>query len=272
MNAKRQTIWLVSMLSLMVVLSAYYLFTEDVNNLQLSSATDSKSAAGTKTPSAKEIVVNTNDLNGKQVPTADTKSDAKTGATAAQDAKQQPTANTKPDQKASSTKADDSSKAKSSDAAGAKADPKTDAKADAKGAQPTSAVTAADAKVLQQVQTQAKSGQSYFDSLSLQRDEALSKLTEKWMTILSDPKQTAEAAANAEVELKKIRENETKVSNLEDALTKDFANAIVTQDANKWKVTVQSGNLQKSQAVTIVEKVMQEMNVGPENIVVTYVP
>ena len=29
MNGKRQTIWLVSMLSLMVVLSAYYLFTED---------------------------------------------------------------------------------------------------------------------------------------------------------------------------------------------------------------------------------------------------
>lgn len=30
MNTKRQTIWLVSMLSLMVVLSAYYLFTEEI--------------------------------------------------------------------------------------------------------------------------------------------------------------------------------------------------------------------------------------------------
>ena len=29
MNNKRQTIWLVSMLSLMVILSAYYLFTDD---------------------------------------------------------------------------------------------------------------------------------------------------------------------------------------------------------------------------------------------------
>lgn len=36
MNSKRQTIWLVSMLSLMVLLSAYYLFTEDVNDLDLS--------------------------------------------------------------------------------------------------------------------------------------------------------------------------------------------------------------------------------------------
>jgi stage III sporulation protein AH len=36
MNTKRQTIWLVSMLSLMVVLSAYYLFTDNVNELDLS--------------------------------------------------------------------------------------------------------------------------------------------------------------------------------------------------------------------------------------------
>lgn len=32
MNTKRQTIWLVSMLSLMVVLSAYYLFTQDLKD------------------------------------------------------------------------------------------------------------------------------------------------------------------------------------------------------------------------------------------------
>ncbi|XEC92849.1 SpoIIIAH-like family protein [Paenibacillus tarimensis] len=31
MNTKRQTVWLVSMLSLMVILSAYYLFTDDAN-------------------------------------------------------------------------------------------------------------------------------------------------------------------------------------------------------------------------------------------------
>ncbi|SFE93201.1 stage III sporulation protein AH [Paenibacillus algorifonticola] len=35
MNTKRQTIWLVSMLSLMVVLSAYYLFTQDASSPEL---------------------------------------------------------------------------------------------------------------------------------------------------------------------------------------------------------------------------------------------
>ncbi|KPV55275.1 hypothetical protein QJ48_34035, partial [Paenibacillus sp. A3] len=39
MNSKRQTIWLVSMLSLMVVLSAYYLFTEDVGNVEVTGTT-----------------------------------------------------------------------------------------------------------------------------------------------------------------------------------------------------------------------------------------
>ncbi len=38
MNNKRQTIWLVSMLSLMVILSAYYLFTEDVTPTQETAA------------------------------------------------------------------------------------------------------------------------------------------------------------------------------------------------------------------------------------------
>lgn len=40
MNTKRQTIWLVSMLGLMVVLSAYYLFTDDVNNMDVVSEDD----------------------------------------------------------------------------------------------------------------------------------------------------------------------------------------------------------------------------------------
>lgn len=42
MNTKRQTIWLVSMLSLMVVLSAYYLFTQDLNDADKLSGSNGK--------------------------------------------------------------------------------------------------------------------------------------------------------------------------------------------------------------------------------------
>ncbi|BBH21114.1 hypothetical protein Back11_24590 [Paenibacillus baekrokdamisoli] len=60
MNTKRQTVWLVSMLSLMVILSAYYLFTEDVNKssdllttdgTKQQVQTDATEAAGTATNS-----------------------------------------------------------------------------------------------------------------------------------------------------------------------------------------------------------------------------
>jgi len=49
MNTKRQTIWLVSMLSLMVVLSAYYLFTQDLDD------TGKLSDSGEKTEDVSEV-------------------------------------------------------------------------------------------------------------------------------------------------------------------------------------------------------------------------
>ncbi|MFD0711050.1 SpoIIIAH-like family protein [Paenibacillus sp. GCM10027626] len=56
MNTKRQTIWLVSMLSLMVILSAYYLFTEDIGTtpdmLSESKATNGAEPDGTSKTAA----------------------------------------------------------------------------------------------------------------------------------------------------------------------------------------------------------------------------
>lgn len=46
MNNKRQTIWLVSMLSLMVILSAYYLFTEDTAPLDNASSPEQIEVVG----------------------------------------------------------------------------------------------------------------------------------------------------------------------------------------------------------------------------------
>ncbi|MCR2803114.1 SpoIIIAH-like family protein [Paenibacillus soyae] len=50
MNTKRQTIWLVSMLSLMVVLSAYYLFTQDLDDA------DKLSGSNQPNPGVTEVV------------------------------------------------------------------------------------------------------------------------------------------------------------------------------------------------------------------------
>ncbi|MGZ9586154.1 SpoIIIAH-like family protein [Paenibacillus marinisediminis] len=65
MNTKRQTIWLVSMLSLMVVLSAYYLFTEDAtpetvngNGTQVTVKGNAKEAAVTPDVQYQEVTGN----------------------------------------------------------------------------------------------------------------------------------------------------------------------------------------------------------------------
>lgn len=53
MNTKRQTVWLVSMLSLMVVLSAYYLFTQDVESPEvLTDGSETEQAAQNATEAA----------------------------------------------------------------------------------------------------------------------------------------------------------------------------------------------------------------------------
>lgn len=68
MNTKRQTIWLVSMLSLMVVLSAYYLFTQDTNSPDMLSdgtQTQQKAGATEATAGNDQIVVDQVDSAGK---------------------------------------------------------------------------------------------------------------------------------------------------------------------------------------------------------------
>jgi len=55
MNTKRQTIWLISMLSLMVVLSAYYLFTQDIGGKdKVTDATNLQNVAEVTTPKGED--------------------------------------------------------------------------------------------------------------------------------------------------------------------------------------------------------------------------
>ncbi|MCR8659287.1 SpoIIIAH-like family protein [Paenibacillus endoradicis] len=55
MNTKRQTIWLISMLSLMVVLSAYYLFTQDIGGKdKVTDATNLQNVAEVSTPEGQD--------------------------------------------------------------------------------------------------------------------------------------------------------------------------------------------------------------------------
>ncbi|MFS0837774.1 SpoIIIAH-like family protein [Paenibacillus sp. 1P03SA] len=250
MNAKRQTIWLVSMLSLMVVLSAYYLFTEDVSKVDVASTA----------PKAEEVKIDLSQVSPEQAvaeagkAAADKASDAKAGDTKA-------TADAKTDTK-TDAKTDVKAEAKAGDAKAQ--DTKTDATASKDGKDAAAAPASAEAKVSQQTQASSKSGRDYLTKLQLDRQDALSKKTEELLTLITDKNQSSEAVSKAQQELQQIEDTNTRVTNVEDVLSKDYPNAVLTQDGSKWKVTVQSDKLEKSQAVSIVETVMKELKVGPE--------
>ncbi|MGW9124861.1 SpoIIIAH-like family protein [Paenibacillus chitinolyticus] len=255
MNAKRQTIWLVSMLSLMVVLSAYYLFTEDVSKVDVASTA----------PKADEVKIDLSQVSPEQAvadagkASADKAADAKADGTKA-------TADAKTDAK-TDTKTDAKAEAKAGDAKAGDAkaqDSKTGATASKDGKDAAAAPASAEAKVSQQTQASSKSGRDYLTKLQLDRQDALSKKTEELLTLITDKNQTSDAVSKAQQELQQIEDTNTRVTNVEDVLSKDYPNAVLTQDGSKWKVTVQSDKLEKSQAVSIVETVMKELKVGPE--------
>lgn len=307
MNTKRQTIWLVSMLSLMVVLSAYYLFTEDVNNLDFSAKgavpkevsinagqLDSQSGAAATTNGAAGKAAAGASATGTTTGGATANGTAASGASAGGTAAGTPATGAAQSGAATGAAAAGADKAATTGGAaqegakapaaattssGAKADTPSAAKPDAAGdkaAQPVSGKTAqasdADAKVLEKMQAKATSGADYFVNMQLVRDEQLSKQVEQLMTILADTKQTKEAAAKAQVDLQKLQDLEAKMTNLEDALAKDYSQAVITQESGKYKVTVQAKKLEKSQALSIADMTMKELGIGPENIAIQYLP
>jgi stage III sporulation protein AH len=211
MNSKRQTIWLVSMLSLMVVLSAYYLFTEDASKMD-----SAKDATQTE-----EINVDTKETTPDPLNNKDTSAQAKTETKTSTDST-------------------------------------------------TTQLT--DEAVLEKVTQQGNSGEDYFIAQQMQRNDNLAKQMQSLMTIITDSKQNTEAVGKAYDDLAVIQTQTAKLNDIEAQLMKDFPNVIVTEAANKWKVVLQDNKLEKSQAVSIVDLVMKELNVGPENISIQVIP
>lgn len=189
MNTKRQTVWLVSMLSIMVVLSAYYLFTNDVNDMDV---------AGEQLLDH-HIVIDEIDEHTHHEEVVET------GRT--------------------------------------------------------------DEEILQQVQSQGQTGTSFFTSLYLEREEKYSKEVEALMTMINETDST-ETQTEAFDKLHQIDDKVTKLSYLEGLLMKDYEYAIVSEDNDQWKVIVKTDHMEKSQAVSIIDLVMQEMNANPNQVVV----
>ncbi|MFB8375543.1 SpoIIIAH-like family protein [Paenibacillus taichungensis] len=276
MNNKRQTVWLVSMLSLMVILSAYYLFTEDSGPVNTPVA-ESTQVDGMKQGEAKETagildpteglvvneVVNGGEVTGTegdQTATESVDNPAVVDGKEAGDTEKSPAAE-------SGEKQGEAGKGSEKETdKGAATTPDASAGTDSKA-------TKTDEDVLKEMEEQntAASASSQFQNYQWQREESNNRKYEELMTVAGDLSKTPEENAKATEQLRTLEEKEAKINGIEETLSQQFANAIVQEDADKYKVVVLSDKLDVKQAVSIVDLVMKELAVSQNKISVQYV-
>lgn len=273
MNNKRQTVWLVSMLSLMVILSAYYLFTEDSGPVNAPVAESEqvdginqgevKETAGILDPTEGLVVnevVNEGEVTGSdpagQPASEETENPAAAEGQQAAETEQTPAA------ESGENKAETNEEADKGTAATPDASSQTEGSA-----------TKTDEEVLKEMEEQntAASASSQFQNYQWQREESNNRKYEELMTIAGDLSKTPEENAKATEELRALEEKEAKINGIEETLSQQFANAIVQEDADKYKVVVLSEKLDVKQAVSIVDLVMKELAVTQNRISVQYV-
>ncbi|MDY7989497.1 SpoIIIAH-like family protein [Paenibacillus polymyxa] len=272
MNNKRQTVWLVSMLSLMVVLSAYYLFTEDSSPANPPVA-DSEQVSKVKQDAAQEATTKAEEqLNELKVNEVVTNGEVTDGASAP---------STKSDTASTTDPATENSKGDKDTAATPTTEPatsdqnttatKTDTTAQSDDKAASTAKT--DQQVLDQVATDQAAqptAAAVIDNYLLERDVENQKKNDELTTAMNDS--TPKKAAEAQKELHVLEDKQAKITGIEEELQQQFANAVVREeDADKYKVVVLSEKLDAKQAVTIVDKVMKELNVTQDKISVQYV-
>jgi len=269
MNNKRQTVWLVSMLSLMVILSAYYLFTEDSGPINAPVA-DSQQVDGIKQGEAKETagildpteglvvneVVSSGEVESDPSPAGAVEEPAATEGKEAGNTEKTPAVEPG-ENKGEAGKETDK---------GAATTPETDGQAGG-------TATKTDEEVLKEMEEQntTASASSQFQNYQWQREESNNRKYEELMTVAGDLSKTPEENAKATEQLRTLEEKEAKITGIEETLSQQFANAIVQEDADKYKVVVLSDKLDVKQAVSIVDLVMKELAVSQNKISVQYV-
>ncbi len=295
MKGKRQTIWLVSMLSLMVVLSAYYLFTEDTGasipketagTIQVDSANNGTDTADSAVLD-NGLVINEVDTQGALGTDAGSEAAATTEDTTAEDAAAAAVTDPAADTTGSETAAapdkssTDSSKEDTAAVTDKTAGDQT-AASDDKAAADTSEDSATastegtpakgDEEILKEVAAQSSSASSMFTNYLFEREQQNLKNYNDLIAQINDMSKTPAENAVAQEQLSKLEEKESKISDIETQLQQKYGEAIVKEETgNSYTVVVLSDKLDVKQAVGIVDLVMKELSVTQDKIRVQYV-
>ncbi|MEK4327458.1 SpoIIIAH-like family protein [Paenibacillus sp. FSL R7-0312] len=293
MKGKRQTIWLVSMLSLMVVLSAYYLFTEDTGasipketagSIQVDTVKDG-TGGGTATTLDSGLVINEVTTDDSVTADAGTQTEDSKTAAVTEDADKAVADDTAAaavtDDTATAAVTDDSSSAANSsnadkETAAADTAGKTDkpaASADKSAAASTDKTPAKDdAAILDEVASESVSASSMFTNYLYEREQQNLKDHNDLLALINDMDKTPAENAVAQEQLSKLEEKESKITGIEEQLQQKYGEAIVKEEAgDAYTIVVLSDKLDVKQAVGIVDLVMKELSVSQDKIKVQYV-
>ncbi|MCR8843167.1 SpoIIIAH-like family protein [Paenibacillus sp. SC116] len=252
MNTKRQTIWLVSMLSLMVVLSAYYLFTEEPAKPDpaagIAAVNKAAGEAGTAVEQLPKVEVT--QVSGTEVqPTTEGKTETggKTDGAAT-------TTETKEPVDASTTKPE--GQAPSNESA-------------AKDSKQT--LTDGEKAILDQVAAEGVMSRSTIEQKAMERSEQYQQQLENILTKLNGSKVSSEEMTKLYDDMTRLDEKEVKITALEAELQKDYPNVVISEENNNVKVIVQAEKLEARQAVDIIDKIINELQVTQDKVSVQYV-
>ncbi|MEK3878744.1 SpoIIIAH-like family protein [Paenibacillus sp. FSL H8-0122] len=300
MKGKRQTIWLVSMLSLMVVLSAYYLFTEDTGapipketagSIQVDTIKDGTGGGTSTTLDSGLVIKEVSTDKGIAVGTVDDSSKTSKDEAASTVATEDITtpaviddssvvadsSNTAKDTTAATDKAATTTADNGKDTAGSKDSKENKDTKDSKDSKDTSAAvdkTPAkdDEAILDEVASQSVSASSLFTNYLYEREQKNLKDHNDLLALINDMDKTPAENAAAQEQLSKLEEKESKITGIEEKLQQKYGEAIVKEEAgDAYTIVVLSDKLDVKQAVGIVDFVMKELSVTQDKIKVQYV-
>ena len=250
MNTRRQTVWLVSMLGLMVVLSAYYLFTDEADQIPVPTEQTAQNeiiveGVGMMDPTAAQQNVSIDDIE-----TIGEEAAAEGGTDAAAEG-------------AAEAPAEGAAEGASEDAAEGASDAATTGEATAEADE---AIT--DEQVLEQVANQ--SSVDAITAMQIERESDFSRRIEELTAAISNEEASEKQITEAINEHSALMDLEAKLIAFEEKLLGDYENVAVMYDDRKehFTVHVSAAQLEKSEAVSIVSEAMKDLNIAIHQITV----
>ncbi|MDU2242398.1 MAG: SpoIIIAH-like family protein, partial [Paenibacillus sp.] len=129
---------------------------------------------------------------------------------------------------------------------------------------------ATDEDVLSQLESQGVTSTDTLNAYQFARTQENMKKQEELMQAISE-NESLEASAMAQQELSALEEKEAKIYDIEERLKQQYANAVVTEADDKYKVVVVSEKMEAKEAVSIMDLVIKELGVSQDKVSVQYV-